>query len=116
MVTVRHARAAPNLHIPESKKTVKVSIIDTTSDMSKFPRSEIELDCCCFGFLIEHPSTKHKYATMPFDLGVSKNWENSPALYVEGVKQGGCITNMEKDFATVLLENGHDQVSHRGIL
>ncbi|OJJ35566.1 hypothetical protein ASPWEDRAFT_111079 [Aspergillus wentii DTO 134E9] len=43
-----------------------------------------------------------------FDLGVRKDWENSPEAFVAGIKDsGGCIS-VDKDVATLLRERGQD--------
>jgi glyoxylase-like metal-dependent hydrolase (beta-lactamase superfamily II) len=115
----------PDLNIPESQATVKVSIIDTTSHMSKFPMFAFvdplmpghdKMNCCDFAFLIEHPKSGNKYDTMLFDLGVRKDWENLPVPFVEGVKQGGCVIEVEKDVAEILTENGKDVAEVGGIV
>lgn len=122
---MKRGRDAPELHIPASRNTVKVSIIDTTSHMSKFPASEFfdptvpgftEMDACDFAFLVEHPSNTSKYATLLFDLGVRKDWENSPASFVQGVKKAGCVIEVEMDVATILRNNGHDLANVGGII
>ncbi|KAH7399182.1 metallo-beta-lactamase superfamily protein [Phaeosphaeria sp. MPI-PUGE-AT-0046c] len=122
---MEHARSPPDLCIAESKITVKIPIIDTTSHMSKFPASGFvdpmvpgfaEVDCCDFAFLIEHPTSTHKCSTLLFDLGVRKDWENSPATFVEGVKSAGCVIEVEKDVATILREHGQDLNKVGGIV
>lgn len=109
----------PDLHIPESQATVKVSIIDTTSYMSNFAMSAFldplmpgheEMKGGDFCFIVEHPSNggNNKYDTILFDLGVLKDWENLPTPFVQAVKEGGCKIEVEKDVATILEENGKD--------
>ena len=118
-------QSPPDLQIPPSQATVKVSIIDTTSHMSKFPMfafvdplmpGHSEMNCCDFAFLIEHPKSGHKYDTLLFDLGVRKDWENLPTPFVEGVKEGGCFIEVGKDVATILKENGQDLSEVGGII
>lgn len=75
-------RSPPELYIPESKSTVKVAIINTTSRMGKFPGAAFidpiipgteEMHCVSFAFLIEHPTSTHKYATLLFNLNIRKD-------------------------------------------
>jgi glyoxylase-like metal-dependent hydrolase (beta-lactamase superfamily II) len=118
-------RPPPELNIPSSEVTVKVSIIDTTSHMSKFPMfafvdplmpGHTEMKCGDFAFLIEHPKSGNKNDTLLFDLGVRKDWENLPAPFVEGVRKGGCVIEVQKDVATILRENGRDLSEVGGII
>lgn len=46
--------------------------------------------------------------TTLFDLGVRRDWENSPEAFVTGIKESGCHISVEKDVATILRENGQD--------
>nr|AMB48857.1 metallo-beta-lactamase [Fusarium camptoceras] len=117
--------APPDLNIPHSQATVKVSIIDTTSYMSNFPMSSFldplvagheEMKGCDFSFIVEHPKSGNKYDTLLFDLGVRKDWENLPAPFVQGVKEGGCKINVQKDVATILKDNGKDLAEVGGII
>jgi hypothetical protein len=59
-----------------------VFIIDKTSHMSKFSASDLlhlivhgfeEMYCREIAFLVEHPSSKHKYATLLWNLRVRKD-------------------------------------------
>ena len=79
------AQTPPNLNIPASQHTVDVSIIDTTSHVGNIPvkafmQPEIPgyefIDAPCYSFLIKrhNPSTKSKYDTLLFDLGIRKDW------------------------------------------
>lgn len=56
-----------------------------------------------YSFLITHPSTHRK---LVFDLGVRKNWEESPKPIVDRIKEGGWNITVEKDVAQTLEENG----------
>jgi hypothetical protein len=76
------ALATPELHIPKTRSTVKVFIIDKTSHMSKFPASDLlhpivpgfeEMYCRDIAFLVENPSSKHKYATLLLNLRVRED-------------------------------------------
>ena len=110
----------PDLNIPSSEYTVTVSIIDTTGHValpgSRFLEPTIpgheELSAVCYGFLIKHESKdgKNKYDTMIFDLGLRKDFENSPKAIVEMTKVGVKIT-MDKDVVEILEENGEDPKS-----
>ncbi|KAH7028442.1 metallo-beta-lactamase superfamily protein [Macrophomina phaseolina] len=122
---MEHAHNPPNLHIPHSHNTVTVSIIDTTSHMSKFPSWTFvepqipgftEMDVRAFSFLIQHASSGNRYDTLLFDLGVRKDWENCPTSFVEGIKQAGCKIEVEKDVATILRENGQALTDVGGIV
>ncbi|KAJ1301642.1 hypothetical protein OPQ81_008886 [Rhizoctonia solani] len=76
----------PELFIPHSENTVKLSIIDTTSRIKGPPTNaffepvikgfEI-MDCPAYAFLIEHEQSNSK---LVFDLGVSKDWRNGPPV------------------------------------
>ncbi|KAI5360885.1 putative metallo-beta-lactamase, ribonuclease Z/Hydroxyacylglutathione hydrolase [Septoria linicola] len=103
-------KSPPELNIPASKNTVKVSCIDTTGrfrlPISAFLQPEyVGHDNLCgpsFSFLIEHPSSK----PILFDLGIRKDWEKLPS-YEKFVKLKWYI-NVEKDTATILKENNVD--------
>lgn len=85
--------------------------------MSGFPASSFveppvpgldTMNVGAYAYLIRHPSSNTKYSTTVFDLGVRKDWENSPEAFVAGIKaSGGCIS-VDKDVATILRENGQD--------
>lgn len=107
----------PPVEIPESPSTVQVYIIDTTSFMSGFPAGAFvepvvpgfdTMNCGSYAYLIRHPGSNTKYGTMLFDLGVRKDWENSPPDFVAGVKENGFSITVKKDVATILAENGQD--------
>jgi glyoxylase-like metal-dependent hydrolase (beta-lactamase superfamily II) len=115
----------PDLNIPHSQSTVQVSIIDTTSHMYKFPASSFvhpmvpgwdEMDCRSYAFLIKHPSSGGKYGTLLFDLGVRKDWHNCPTTFVEGIKKGGHIIEVEKDAADILQDHGEKLEEVGGIV
>ena len=116
----------PDLNIPNSKNTVKVSIIDTTSHMSGFPASGFvdptipgftEMDCCDYAFLIEHPKSGSKYDTILFDLGVRKDWaKNGPTTFVQGIQSAGFTINVPKDTSEILTENGQSLSEVGGII
>jgi glyoxylase-like metal-dependent hydrolase (beta-lactamase superfamily II) len=110
------AQNPPPLNIPNSPKTVKVSIIETTSHMRNFPMwtfveplmaGHHEMEGGSYAFLVEHAKSGHKYDTLVFDLGVRLDWEkNSPPKFVEAIKKGFHHIKVEKDTSTILLENG----------
>jgi len=116
----------PPLNIPDSPNTVKVSIINTTSQMSNFPMwtfveplmpGHHEMAAGSYAFLIEHAKTGNKYDTLLFDLGVRQDWEtNSPTAFVEAIKQGGHSIKVEKDTADILRENGVNLTDVGGII
>ncbi|EME41808.1 hypothetical protein DOTSEDRAFT_74015 [Dothistroma septosporum NZE10] len=98
----------PELNIPASTNTVKVSCIDSGSRF-KLPITNFLQpdytghDKLCgpsFSFLIEHPITK----PILFDLGIRKDWENLPS-YPKFVKNNWYI-NVPSDVPTILSSNG----------
>lgn len=106
------ALAAPDLHIPQSKSTVSVRIIDTTSHISNVPLNlfvapNIEgydvLSCPAYSFLVEHPSSSRK---LLFDLGVRKDHENLPPVLVSYMKNANWGITVQKNVHEILLENG----------
>lgn len=108
---------SPSLNIPISDNTVDVSIIDTTShiriDTARFFGPEIRgnetLQACCYSFLIQHhnPFNPSKYDTLIFDLGVRKDYENSPKVLTDMLKYlPSDAVKVEKSVSTILEENG----------
>ena len=120
------AQSAPDLHIPESKNTVTVSIIDTTAVvtvpaamfMEPIIKGVESLKACCYSFLIKHdnPDAKTKYDTMVFDLGVRKDLDNSPKVVVDQVRGAGMDIPVEKDVIDILKDNGEDPAKVGGII
>ncbi|KAH7041514.1 metallo-beta-lactamase superfamily protein [Microdochium trichocladiopsis] len=115
--TVIQPQAPPDLRIPDSQVTVKVSIIDTTSHMSKFPMFAFvdplmpghhEMNCGDFAFLVEHPKSGNK--------ACARIGRTYPTPFVHGVKQGGCVIEVDKDVATILKENGKDLSEVGGVV
>ncbi|KAH7028919.1 uncharacterized protein B0I36DRAFT_324743 [Microdochium trichocladiopsis] len=111
------ARPPPDLHIPASQSTVEVYIIDTTSFMTGFPAAAFVdpivpgfeiMNGLSYSYMVRHRSTTDdtKYDTLLFDLGVRKDWENSPEPFVRGIKEAGFGIKVDKDVATILTENG----------
>jgi hypothetical protein len=106
------AQQAPDLNIPNSDSTIEVSIIDTTSHLSLPSLMLIEpelpgfntLKACCYGFLIKHRSnnsqSRNKYDTLVFDLGIRKDWENSPTSIVARITPFKSNIHIEKDVKT----------------
>ncbi|KAF4553627.1 Cytochrome P450-like protein 82 [Elsinoe fawcettii] len=105
-------QAPPDLKIPASESTVKVSCVDSTTylklPMGPFLQPDIKgkefMTGPAFGFLIQHSSGKR----IMFDLGTRKDWQNLPKLIVDRVQGGGWEVNVEKNIAEVLEENGID--------
>nr|OQO24637.1 hypothetical protein B0A51_08723 [Rachicladosporium sp. CCFEE 5018] len=121
------AKSPPDLRIPHSTSTVDVSIIDTTAAVIGLPAAyfvEPEIPglsvvtAPCYGFLIKHRSStsKSKYDTFVFDLGVRVDWENSPKSLVDMINGSGASIEVEKDVATILRENGQDLNEIGGIM
>ncbi|CAK3920617.1 Hypothetical predicted protein [Lecanosticta acicola] len=103
-------KSPPNLNIPASNSTVKVSCIDSTGrfriPISNYVQPDYvghpELKGPSFSFLIEHPSTK----PILFDLGIRKDWQILPSS--DRFKQFNFKIHVEKDTATILKEHGVD--------
>ena len=76
------------------------------------------LKACCYSFLINHenPDAKTKYDTMVFDLGVRKDFENSPKAVVDQVTGAGMTIPVEKNVVDVLKDNGEDPAQVGGII
>lgn len=117
MTDYRKPRVPPPVHIPVSQATVEVAIIDTTSRMRNFAASNFVephvqgLDCLdagSYSFIVKHAPSGNKHDTILFDLGVRKDWENSPESFLASIKASGGEINVEKDVATILRENGQD--------
>ena len=119
------ALPAPDLHIPHSGHTVTVSIIDTTSHVhiptSRFVEPPIaghdRLVAACYGFLIKHDNgdAKSKYDSLLFDLGVRKDFGNSPKSIIESTK-GVATVKVEKNVHDILTEHGEDPNKVGGII
>ena len=106
------AKPPPPLNIPDSKSTVNVHIINSTSRIKGIPCSMFMtptykgfdyLDVPAFCFLIENQSSGRK---LLFDLGVRKDWENLPAPVVKRIKDGGWTVTVEKGVAEILQDGG----------
>ncbi|KAF2157497.1 hypothetical protein K461DRAFT_235780 [Myriangium duriaei CBS 260.36] len=101
----------PNLNIPVSDATVKVSCVDSTTrlrlPMGPFLRPDYkgneDLTGPAFGFLIEHASAK-----IMFDLGTRKEWQTLPSMIVNMMKEGGWKVEVDKDTSEILTDNGVD--------
>lgn len=115
------AKPAPQINVPLSDITVKVSIIDTTSHISGIPTSvfvqpQIKgydyLDCPAFSFLIEHPDGRR----ILFDLGVRKDWSNLAPRIVNRIKDNDWRVTIEKGVSEILLENDVKPESIEGIV
>lgn len=117
---------APLLSAPKSNNTVRVSIIDTTSQVGNvattaFMEPEIsvhpKMEVPAFGFLVEHQSEqggpKQRYL---FDLGVRKDWKNLPPSYISKIEAGGWTVNVEKNVSEILEDGGIALESVNGII
>jgi glyoxylase-like metal-dependent hydrolase (beta-lactamase superfamily II) len=75
------SNSSPELHIPKSDECCKVSIINTTCDLTVPPDFLVEppmngyewMNMPTFSFYIEHQTSKRQ---LLFDLGARKDWEN----------------------------------------
>ena len=120
------AKSPPDLHIPQSKHTVTVSVIDTTAHVALPASIMMEpsvpgydtLAACCYAFLIKHenPDAKGKYDTMLFDLGVRKDFENAPKGVVDMMSSPGTKLEIEKNVIDILKDNGEDPTRVGGII
>lgn len=121
------AQPPPDLRIPPSEHTVEVSIIDTTSFVGNIPVAAFmqpqipgydTVQACCYSFVIKHdnPDAPSRYDRLVFDLGVRKDWENSPATVVDQAKTLGFVVKVEKNVVDILRENGDDPEKFGGII
>lgn len=101
----------PNLHIPPSRTTISVRIIDTTSHISKIALDRFmsppiagftHLSCPAFAFLIEHPSGRK----LLFDLGVRADPENFSPVIKQRIESGGWGVEVQKGVREQLEEHG----------
>lgn len=81
-------------------------------------RGHEKLQACCYSFLIKHnsPDGTDKYDHLLFDLGIRKDFENSPKAIVDRVKHGGFDVKVEKNVADILQSNGDDPKKVGGII
>jgi hypothetical protein len=115
----------PDLKIPASKKTVSVSIINSTAKVGISTRAFMEpsipghdnLNAVCYSFLIKHKSEDKpsKYDTILFDLGVRKDYRNGPRVLQQRLGQGVTI-EVKQNVSEILEENGQDLNSIGGII
>ncbi|KAI0470227.1 beta-lactamase-like protein [Xylaria cf. heliscus] len=112
----------PDLHIPHSTSTVKVSIINTGTTITGlktglFVEPDIlgheYLSAPCFSFLIQHPIQNR---TLVFDLGIRKDWENWPEPLYEYIRGLGATPVVPKEVHEFLDENGVDTKSIEGVV
>ncbi|KAM7187775.1 beta-lactamase-like protein [Naviculisporaceae sp. PSN 640] len=116
--TTANSPSPPDLHIPPSKHTVSVSIINTTSAIrgakaSDFFGPPIEghewLAAPVFCFLIQHHEYDDKDLAKPipgktrnllFDLGIRKDWWSSAPLLVECLRTRGSHSTSGETYAS----------------
>jgi glyoxylase-like metal-dependent hydrolase (beta-lactamase superfamily II) len=112
---------APDLKVPTSNTTVKVRIINTTTQIDGIPlapfvQPEIKgfthLSCPAFSFLVEHPSSRN----LLFDLGVRKDHENLAPRIVKRIADGGWKVVVKQGVREQLEANGVDGKSIEGII
>ncbi|PQE08740.1 metallo-beta-lactamase superfamily protein [Rutstroemia sp. NJR-2017a BVV2] len=105
------SKPAPNLHIPPSPSTVRVQIINTTTQLTAIPfglfvqpkiPTHTHLTCPSYSFLITHPTSPQK--SVLFDLGVRPDWQNLPPSIVDPMKANNWGISAEKDVPTILSE------------
>ena len=115
--------SSPPLNIPSSTSTVNIYVIDTTTRMNGVPIKllvepeyrgfEVFIGVPSFSFLIEHPSTGHKFL---FDLGIRKDHKNLPPRLVKIMEKGGWSFTAEKNVVEILAEGGVDPKVINGII
>ncbi|WPH02675.1 Metallo-hydrolase/oxidoreductase [Acrodontium crateriforme] len=121
------SKPLPDLHIPHSRSTVSVSIIDSTGHVSNIPvKAFMEppvpgydlLSAPCYSFLIKrnNPENPSKYDTLLFDLGIRKDVDNSPKVILERINNGGFKVSVSKNISEILQDNGEDLNSVGGII
>ncbi|KAJ5983820.1 hypothetical protein N7481_005919 [Penicillium waksmanii] len=103
--------ASAAFHIPSSERTVLVSIIDTTSQVSIetdkvfVPRrpGHDYLTVPNYSFLIKHPVLGR---TVLFDLGLRKDWWNSAPVVRNILQEGQSHLSVRKDIREILQDGG----------
>lgn len=104
-----------------SHSTVRVRIIDTTSDVGNIPAAAFmspefpglsRLSGPSFSFLIEHPSSR----CLLFDLGVRKDWENLAPVTTSRIKAMKFTAVVQKGVREQLEEHGVDVKNIEGII
>ena len=116
------------MELPPSEYTTNVSIIDTTSRISGFPAAafaapnipgaEISKDGVSYSFLLKrtNPASPGPYDTLVFDLGVRKDFENSPTPVVETIKAFGVNIGATKSVYDILKENDTEPAEVGGVV
>lgn len=106
---------SPDLDIPKSDSTVKVSIIDTGCRINNIgitvffepPVHEFtHMDCPAYSFLIEHQDISGKTSKYLFDLSARKDLENMPTRNLELPKMFNWDLHVSKDVRDKLEEQG----------
>ncbi|KAF7190678.1 Cytochrome P450 monooxygenase [Pseudocercospora fuligena] len=103
---------APSLNLPKGNTTCKVSIINTTCNLTVPPPTLVEpsikghdwLNLPTFGFLITHPSGEQ----VLFDLGSRTDWWNLVPHVNDVVANRVPGLNVEKDVVDILRDGGVD--------
>lgn len=80
---------------------------------SEYRGFEVFIGVPSFSFLIEHPSTGHKFL---FDLGIRKDHETLPPRLVKIMEKGGWSFTAEKNMVEILAEGGVDPKDIDGII
>lgn len=112
----------PKLDIPQSDKTVEVSIVDTTTRAFGLPTSafmmptikgfELYNGGCSWAFLIKHGDKD----VLLYDMGARKDSENGPTVTLEQMKQIGAGFTVEKNVDEILREGGQDPAAVNAII
>ncbi|KAF2086602.1 hypothetical protein K490DRAFT_66385 [Saccharata proteae CBS 121410] len=103
---------APNLHIPASTSTARVSVIDTGArvslPMTNFLKPDMpgktRLSGPAYSFLITHPSGRR----VLFDLSIRKDIENFPPRIRDRIKDPDWDVKSPQHVADVLTKHGID--------
>lgn len=117
--------ASPQLDIPKSDSTVKVSIIDPglrinnigiTTFLEPVVDGFTHMNCPAFSFLIEHQDASGKTEKYLFDLAARKDLENMPTRNLELPKMFNWEVHVSHDVRDKLEEHGIDPAEVNGII
>lgn len=121
-------KPAPDLKIPESKHTVSVSIIDTTTRVNGLPTAaftvptvgaySVIMGGCSYSFLIEHrnSTSSSKHDRLLFDLGFPTDPENGAQVLVQQMQGSGIEMATEKSVYDILKDQNGEPDSIGGII
>lgn len=119
-----------HVDIPDSKSTVSVSIISTTSLLTRIPTGFFfgppikgfdRFDVVAFAFLVTHKDrTTSTTRKIVFDLGPPKEWpkylDPGTATAIQGWVDGGAGIDISGDVADIIAEGGTDLKSIESVI